>query len=470
MRSVKVKEKTGVAETMGKQQGSPKSQRPFGAEWTAAALSTVIKLNNIIGFLPINIDKTLKAVVDETYNLFNPQMCCIYVVGEGNNLELAAFRTSDGLIPDFHVNSTTEACSTLRDGLPYLACRGTSCSASICPNRKTPDNADISHACIPMITGNDIHGVLSLTYQPERVLPRDKLNVLLSIANQVSMAIQRYNLFEKLRKEKSEIERTYSEIATLNEMLTKKIEELKDTQNRLIQSEKLAATGELTAGLCHEINNPISIILNRIECLEMEAKELLLPESVLKDLDVISSYAAKVSSIVQDLLIFSRHHPVEFGHINIKAIIETVAGMLHDDLDRNGCIAHMDIPHSVPDIYGDADRLEQVFRNLIANAIDAMPDGGNIYIDARIPSERPDFLLVRIKDEGEGIAEENLHRIFDPFFTTKKLGKGSGLGLSICYGIIKNHGGDITVKSVLNSGTIFSVYLPLRQGMGAGCE
>lgn len=450
MRSVKIKEKTEVTGTTGKQQ------------WTAAALSTIIKLNNIIGFLPINIDKTLKAVVDETYNLFNPQMCCIYMVGENNNIELAAFRTSDGLTPDFHINSAIEACSTLRDGLPYLACRATNCSATICPNRKVPDDADISHACIPMITGNDVYGVLSITFQPERILSRDKLNVLLSITNQVSMAIQRYKLFEKLKKEKSEIERTYSEITTLNEMLTKKIEELKNTQNRLIQSEKLAATGELTAGLCHEINNPISIILNRIECLEMEAKELLLPESVMKDLDVISSYAAKVSSIVQDLLIFSMHHPVEFEHVNIKAIIEMVVGMLQDDLNKNKCIVHTNIPLSVPYIYGDADRLEQVFLNLIANAIDAMPDGGNIYIDAEIPLGRPDFLSIRMKDEGEGIAEEDLHRIFDPFFTTKKLGKGSGLGLSICHGIIKNHGGDITVKSVLNKGSIFSVYLPLK--------
>ena len=158
---------------------------------------------------------------------------------------------------------------------------------------------------------------------------------------------------------------------------------------------------------------------------------------MLKDLDVISSYAAKVSSIVQDLLIFSRHHPVEFGHVNIKAIIEMVVGMLQDDLNKNKCIVHTNIPLSVPYIYGDADRLEQVFLNLIANAIDAMTDGGDIYIDAEIPLGRPDFILVRIRDEGEGIAEENLHRIFDPFFTTKKLGKGSGLGLSICYGIIK---------------------------------
>lgn len=446
-----VKEKTKVTDTYGVQQ------------WTATALSTVIKLNNIIGFLPINLDKTLKAVVNETYNLFNPQMCCIYMVRENNILELVAFKTHNGDVPDVHINSTVDECSTLRDGLPYLACRATSCSSAICPNRKVPEDADISHACIPMITGTDIYGVLSITFQPGRVLSRDKLNVLLAITNQVSTAIQRYKLFEKLKKEKCEIERAYGEISTLNEMLTKKIEELKDTQNRLIQAEKLAATGELAAGLCHEINNPLSIIMNRIECLKIEAKELMLPESILKDLDVIASYAVKVSSIVQDLLIFSRHHPVEFRSVNLKEIIETVVVMLYEELNKNRCSVHVNIPPSVPAIYGDADRLEQVFQNLLANAIDAMPSGGNIYIDAEVSVEKPDFVVVKVKDEGTGITEENLCRIFDPFFTTKKLGKGSGLGLSICYGIIKNHNGDISVKSALNEGSIFSVYLPIKE-------
>ncbi len=92
-----------------------------------------------------------------------------------------------------------------------------------------------------------------------------------------------------------------------------------------------------------------------------------------------------------------------------------------------------------------------------------MPEGGRIYIEAEVSDEKPDFLEVRVRDEGEGIPEENLHRIFDPFFTTKKLGRGTGLGLSICYGIIKNHGGDITVKSIVNEGSVFTVYLPLKR-------
>jgi signal transduction histidine kinase len=301
-----------------------------------------------------------------------------------------------------------------------------------------------------------------MTFQPEKILSRDKLNVLLSIANQLSLAIQRYRLFERLRNEKLEVERVYKEISSLNEILRKNIGELKDTQDRLIQSEKLAATGELTAGLCHEINNPLSIILYRIECLKMESKDLSLPEVVIKDLDVIYSYAAKVSSIVQDLLIFSRHHSTEFDNVNIRAVIERAVGIFQNDLKRNKCAVHLNMPPYIPDVYGDMDRLEQVFQNLVSNAIGSMPDGGNIYIEAEIPTGQPDSVAIKIRDEGEGIAEENLRRIFNPFFTTKKLGRGSGLGLSICYGIIKNHGGEITVKSVVDKGSLFTVYLPVK--------
>ena len=193
----------------------------------------------------------------------------------------------------------------------------------------------------------------------------------------------------------------------------------------------------------------------------MESPDLSLPE-VLKDLNVIYSYAAKVSSIVQDLLIFSRHHSIEFDNVNIRAVIERAVGVFQNDLKRHKCKVHLKMPSDVPDVYGNMDRLEQVFQNLVSNAIDSMPDGGNIYIEAEIPTGQPDSVAIKIRDEGEGIAEENLRRIFDPFFTTKKLGRGSGLGLSICYGIIKNHGGDITVRSVVNEGSLFTVYLPVK--------
>ncbi len=442
----------------GRKERSGMQKDSLRQQWTTSALSTVIKLSNIIGFLPINLTQTLSTVVEEIYNLYHPQICCIYMIGENKGLEPVFFKTSDGTNPDLHINSTIEACVALRDCLAYIACAET-----VCPNRKISDDKSLSHVCIPMATGSDIHGVLSVTFKPERVLDQDELNVLLSITNQAAAAIHRDRLFEKLRNEKAEIERAYQKISILNEMLKKKLEELEDTQQRLIQSEKLAATGVLSAGLCHEINNPISIILNRIECLKMEADELALPAGVLKDLDVIYSNAAKVSSIVQDLLIFSRHHPVKLEYADIRPLIKRVVDVLYEDLRRNNCSVHINIPPSIPAIHGDTDRLEQVFINLISNAIDAMPEGGNIYIDAVVSDERQGFLELSIRDEGEGISEENLHRIFDPFFTTKKLGKGSGLGLSICYGIIKSHGGEIRVKSRVNNGSVFTVFLPVKK-------
>ncbi|HSB34193.1 MAG TPA: ATP-binding protein [Nitrospirota bacterium] len=433
-------------------------KKPAGAdEWSMTALSTVTKLSNIIGFLPINLDEILKAVVQATHTLFAPRSCAVYLIRPENRLDVAAWKTEDGRAPDVHYQNATEACSALRDGLPHI-----SCASDECRNRK-PGAGTASYVCIPLTTGSDVHGVLSLTLQPEESMSRDRLNVLLSIANQVSASIQRHRLFETLNSEKQEIERAYRSISDLNSLLTRKIDELRMTQDRLIQSEKLAATGELSAGLCHEINNPISIILNRIECLKMEADDLSLSDTVLRDLEVIYNHAAKVSSLVQDLLIFSRHHPVEFQPVNLPALIDRVIGSLHNVLVGSGCRVHVDIPLGVSYTVGDSDRLEQVFRNLLANAVDAMPLGGNIFIKAERCLERGGAMLIHVQDEGEGIPEGDLLRIFDPFFTTKKLGKGSGLGLSICYGIVKSHGGDIRVKSERGRGSTFSVSLPLEE-------
>ncbi len=428
-------------------------------DWSRKALSTIIRLNNITGFLPLDISNTLKAIVNEVNNLFNLHTSCLYTADNGM-LNLAAFRTPDGLPPDIHFNSSINACAALRDGLPFIAC-GSDNYRLICQNRKVSSDY-LSHICIPLLTGNDVNGVFSVSLHGEGRMSRDEMDVLFSIANQASMTIQRYRLFETLKRERQEMEEAYKEISFLNEMLRQKINELKEARYRLLQSEKLVAIGELAAGLCHEINNPLSIILNRIECLRMEAGEVSLPESVLKDLDVIHLYASRTSSIVHDLLIFSRPHPVEFRPVRLEAIINEVIRLLEEDLKKNNCSVETVIHHNIPEIYGDHDRLEQVFRNLISNAIDAMPEGGRITIDAHISSEKSGSVEIAVKDEGTGIPDEIIHRIFDPFFTTKKLGKGTGLGLSICYGIIKNHGGDIAVKTSLDTGSIFTVYLPLR--------
>lgn len=434
-------------------------------EWSEHALATMVKLNNIIGYLPLQLDSTLKTIVEGASQLFQSALCSLYTLENDQQLMPAAQALSCEVAGDIHADSSVEACPALRYGLPYIAMCEDMWSANVCSNIKAERASALSHICIPMITGSERHGVLTIAFPPERVLAREELEVLLSIANQASAAIHRYRLFERLRSEKLGIERAYGEISDLNKQLEMKIVELKRTRDRLIESEKQAAIGELSAGLCHEINNPISIILNRIECLRMEAKELELPAVLMKDLDVIYSRAAKVSSTIQDLLIFSRHHSSEVEEINLKKLIEGVTGMLQRDLQMNNCTVHLSLSPDTLYVYGDSDRLEQVFRNLIVNAIDAMPGGGSIVIETERAVER-EGVIVRVQDEGEGIPEENLHRIFDPFFTTKRLGKGSGLGLSICYGILKNHGGDIRAQSTPGQGSTFSLYLPNKRRSG----
>ncbi len=432
--------------------------RSITEEWVSSALSTVIKLSNIIGYLPGDVDKTLQTVTEEVFYLFCPEFCCVYMVEEEGSLELMTYKGQGESPPDLHIDHTVGACVALRDGLPYVACEDTQC-----PNRKLFGAPEFIHVCIPMVTGSEAYGVISVTFSAERNLGRNEIDVLLSITSQTSAAIQRYRLFEKLRTEKSEIENAYKEIKRLNVMLKSKIEELKRTQQKLIQSEKLAATGMLSAGLCHEINNPLSVILNRIECLKMEAEELTLPEQVMRDLDVIYSNASKVSGVVQNLLIFSRHHPVKFDYTDLQPLLEKVIYMLDDDLKRGRCVVHIQIDDKLKTLYCDKERIEHVFSNILSNAIDAMPEGGNIYIHSRPSEDRKGYLEISIRDEGKGIPEEHLHRIFDPFFTTKSLGKGTGLGLSICYGIVKAHKGEIRLKSSPNRGSTFTVLLPCSQ-------
>lgn len=424
-------------------------------EWISSALSTIIKLSNIIGYLPGDVDMTLKTVTEEVSQLFCPEFCCVYTVDEKGILELRTYKGSEDTPPDLHIDHSMGACAALRDGLPYVACNDTRC-----PNRCLFGAPEFSHVCIPMLAGSEAYGVISVTFTAGRHLGRNEIDVLLSITSQTSAAIQRYRLFEKIRREKTEIENAYREIKRLNEMLRGKIYELKKTQQKLIQSEKLAATGMLSAGLCHEINNPLSVILNRIDCLRMEAGELTLPEQVMRDLDVIYSNTSKVSGIVQNLLIFSRHHPVKFDSADLKPLLDRVIYMLDDELRKSGCVVHLQLDDNLQTLYCDKERIEHVFSNIITNAVDAMPEGGNIYISSRPSEDRGGYLEISIRDEGTGIPEEHMHRIFDPFFTTKSLGKGTGLGLSICYGIVKAHKGEIRIQSASGEGSTFTLLLP----------
>ncbi len=238
--------------------------------------------------------------------------------------------------------------------------------------------------------------------------------------------------------------------------------ELQDTQVHLIQTEKLAATGKLAAGVAHEINNPIGIILNRIECLEMEAAEKKVGKEIMNDLKVISEHAKRVSKIVGGLLAFSRQTSKDskLEQINVNDILEKAVILFDRIALQKGVQIEKRFYNGLSPIMGDAQKLEQAMVNLIDNALDATDRGGRIIVESRKKFRNDYFVQILVSDTGCGIPKENLSKIFDPFFTTKAVGKGTGLGLAVSYGIIKEHHGKIEVKSEGGKGSAFIITIP----------
>ncbi len=237
---------------------------------------------------------------------------------------------------------------------------------------------------------------------------------------------------------------------------------------QLLQASKLASIGELSAGVAHEINNPLAVVLTEKQIL----LDLMEQEKALNDhfknqltdsLAQISVQVHRCKCITQNLLRFSRRTRSVVESVDINAFIKEVVELMEREARSSGITFLMDLDKTLAPLLSDPSQLQQVFLNLITNAIDAH-DGksrGTIRIRTRSNSHT-DGLEIVIADTGTGILTEHLDKIFDPFFTTKPVGKGTGLGLSICYSIIKRLGGNISVKSEINKGTAFTILLPYK--------
>jgi signal transduction histidine kinase len=230
------------------------------------------------------------------------------------------------------------------------------------------------------------------------------------------------------------------------------------------QADKLAALGTLSAGIAHEINNPIGIITSRVEVMLLEAEGEELPAELRKDLDVILRHARRVASITQGLLSFARQSSGVRVPVNLNRVIEEILQLVQKDMDRAQVRVILQRDEALPEIVADANAIGQVLLNLLTNARRAMPDGGEITIETAHDPEAGSVRLV-VRDTGTGIAPEILPKIFDPFFTTKP--DGTGLGLSVSHGIIHDHQGSVDVESQVGKGTTFTVTLPVEAGPGA---
>lgn len=250
---------------------------------------------------------------------------------------------------------------------------------------------------------------------------------------------------------------------TLEKKVTERTKELREKQFQLIQAGKLAAIGQLGAGVAHELNNPIAGILGYTQLmLEKISKENVKAEEVYafkKYLQYIENGARRSKDIVQNLLQFARKSGETFEFLNVNKIILDTLSLMERQLSANKIVLIKNLGNDIARIHGDANQLQQVFTNIVLNAQQAMPDGGQLLVSTR---NNKDAVKIEFQDTGCGIAEEHLERIFEPFFTTKMDWRGTGLGLSICYDIIKNHNGIITVASKVGEGSVFAVVLPVK--------
>ena len=239
--------------------------------------------------------------------------------------------------------------------------------------------------------------------------------------------------------------------------LIKDIEQRRRIEEQIAQADKLASIGQLSAGIAHEINNPLGIILGYTQLLIRHED----PQSEkYQDLKTIEKHVRNCKSIVEDLLNFARTSKPKEDLIRIDDAIEDVLSFVQHHADLDHIQIERNYDPALPEMPLDEKKIKQVFMNLIMNARHAIGDNGKLLLSTEY-QDRDRKVVIKVTDTGHGIEKNNLSRIFDPFFTTKPTGEGTGLGLSVSYGIIKNHGGDIVVESKVGSGSTFTILLPV---------
>jgi len=291
-----------------------------------------------------------------------------------------------------------------------------------------------SFLAVVMYSQQKTLGILLLGSPVKHQFTETDHNLATAIARQLGNSVEKVLLYE-------ETARAY--------------ENLRNTQEQLLQSEKMSAVGQLISGVAHELNNPLTAILGYAQLLETEP----IGERALDFVNKLYRQTQRTHRVVQNLLSFSRQRKPMQSQVDLQRVLEDTLALREFDLKLNNILLERDYDAAVPFITGDAHQLEQVFLNIINNAVDAIMDsaqGGSLKVRIYPEGSR---VCAELRDSGPGLKDRN--RIFDPFYTTKKIGKGSGLGLSICYGIVKEHGGDIVAFNHEQGGAVFQIKLPI---------
>ena len=301
---------------------------------------------------------------------------------------------------------------------------------------------------IPLLTkGKPLGAIAADHVEPGKNITSEILESAMTFAQQAGLAIHNALMYQELKAFSQQME----------EKIQKTTADLKKTEAQLIRSGKLAALGQLAAGIAHEIRNPLTSINILIHSLRQNISS---GESRSKDFKVIEEEIHRINEIVDQFLRFAKPAPPHLERTEVTSIFEEILQLLRPQMEKLRISVEKDF-RSVPLITIDKEQMKQVILNLLMNSIQAMPEGGQFRLEGEV-SKDGQWVELSIRDSGVGIPPEDMDKLFDPFFSTKE--GGIGLGLSIAHRIIDQHHGKIEVTSNPNEGTIFTVYLPIDQG------
>ena len=308
---------------------------------------------------------------------------------------------------------------------------------------------------------NEVVGVVEAADFVHPEYQNEYLNLALLFAEICGLMVtnaRRYELLKELNK-------------TLEQRVSSRVKELEEVKEQLYHAQKMESVGRLAGNVAHDFNNKLMTIMGYANLIGMQLKEgdpaMALVSKQLEAID-------KARAITQSLLAFSRKQPVKFAPVSLNKIIEDLRAFL-PGVARETVVCRLAVNAGDSLVMADTGRLEQVLMNITKNAVDAMPNGGQLTISVGVVDmdyaaakgfgleKAGPHCAIAISDTGTGMGKETLERIFEPFFTTKEKGKGTGLGLPIAYGIVKQHNGHIAVFSEINKGTTFTIYLPLTE-------
>ncbi|MGA8143853.1 MAG: ATP-binding protein [Candidatus Acidiferrales bacterium] len=399
----------------------------------------LLALNSIGGMLSqsADLDEIMNRVLPKVTELFKVETCSIYLLDEP--LHTLKRLAAVGYETEFARNlPSVEISPTLLEQVKQARATLLSGAAVIVPEilRELQRKESIQESQIVVLWSKDrIMGVLVIGCRDPREFSPAELNLLAAVGNQIATTIDKALLLK-------ETQDAYQSLHL--------------AQEQLLQSEKMAAVGQLISGVAHELNNPLTAILGYSQLLQAEE----LTNSRGADyIEKLYKQAQRTHHIVQSLLSFARQHKPERQSVDLNQILEDTLILREYDMKLNSIRIHRELEPDLPLTAGDFHQLQQVFLNILNNAVDAVVERGakgEIWIRTVVAGNR---LRVEITDNGPGVKDP--HRVFDPFYTTKPVGKGTGLGLSICYGIVKEHGGEIQVRNSPPRGATFAIVLPI---------